>query len=114
MQPESLVVGLKFNLESRLPRLASGYSSARLAALPNPVGATHRRGLGRAIPNLPRNESKIAGAILACWSLVHGLTMLLADGLVGPRKKYEKLSDSVVQSHRLPAVYPWHAGDTRL
>ena len=37
-----------------------------------------------------------------------------ADGLVGPRKKYEKLSDSVVQSHRLPAVYPWHAGDTRL
>jgi hypothetical protein len=67
---------------------------------------------GRAIPNIPRNERKIAGAILACWSLVHGLTMLLADGLVGPRKKYDKLSDSVVQSmlegltSKLPALPP--------
>src|SRR5215472_16647809 len=68
--------------------------------------------LGRAIPNTPRNERRIAGAILACWSLVHGLTMLLADGLVGPRKKYDKLSDSVVQSmldgltSKLPALPP--------
>ena len=54
-------------------------------------------GLGRAIPNTPRNERKIAAAILACWSLVHGLTMLLADGLVGPAKKSDDLSDSVVQ-----------------
>jgi AcrR family transcriptional regulator len=54
-------------------------------------------GLGRVIPNTPRNERKIAGAILACWSLVHGLTMLLADGLVGPAKKSDELSDSVVQ-----------------
>ncbi|MGB8045238.1 MAG: TetR/AcrR family transcriptional regulator, partial [Pseudolabrys sp.] len=38
-------------------------------------------GLGRAIPHTPRNERKIAGALLACWSLVHGLTLLLADGL---------------------------------
>lgn len=53
--------------------------------------------LGRAIPNTPRNERGIAGAILACWSLVHGLTMLLADGLVGPRKKSDELADSVVQ-----------------
>src|ERR1700757_4491555 len=30
--------------------------------------------LGRAIPNTPRNEGKIDGAILACWSLVHGVT----------------------------------------
>jgi AcrR family transcriptional regulator len=36
--------------------------------------------------NTPRNERRTAGAILACWSLVHGLTMLLADGLVGLRK----------------------------
>jgi hypothetical protein len=43
-------------------------------------------GLGRAIPDTSRNERKIAGAILACWSLVHGLTLLLADGLVGPKK----------------------------
>src|SRR5215472_7389490 len=69
-------------------------------------------GLGRAIPNIPRNERKIAGAILACWSLVHGLTMLLADGLVGPRKKYDELSNSVVQSmldgltSKLPVLPP--------
>ena len=53
--------------------------------------------LGRAIPNTPRNERRIAGAILACWSLVHGLTMLLADGLVGPRKKSDELGDKVVR-----------------
>ena len=54
-------------------------------------------GLGRAIPDTSRNERKIAGAILACWSLVHGLTLLLADDLVGPRKKSGALSDSLVQ-----------------
>ena len=54
-------------------------------------------GLGRAIPDTPRNERKIAGAILACWSLVHGLTLLLADGLVGPKKKSGALGDSLVQ-----------------
>ena len=54
-------------------------------------------GLGRAIPHTPRNERKIAGAILACWSLVHGLTFLLADGLVGPKKKSGALGDSLVQ-----------------
>ena len=43
------------------------------------------------------NERKIAGAILACWSLVHGLTLLLADGLVGPKKKAGALGDSLVQ-----------------
>jgi AcrR family transcriptional regulator len=68
--------------------------------------------LGRPIPNTPRNERKIAGAILACWSLVHGLTMLLADGLVGPRKKSDALGDSVVQgmldglASKLPALPP--------
>jgi AcrR family transcriptional regulator len=54
-------------------------------------------GLGRAIPHTRRNERKIAGAILACWSLVHGLTLLLADGLVGPKKKAGALGDSLVQ-----------------
>jgi AcrR family transcriptional regulator len=54
-------------------------------------------GLGRSIPDAPRNERKIAGAILACWSLVHGLTLLLADGLVGPKKKSGALGDSLVQ-----------------
>ena len=44
-----------------------------------------------------RNGRKISGAILACWSLVHGLTLLLADGLVGPRKKSAELGESLVQ-----------------
>jgi AcrR family transcriptional regulator len=69
-------------------------------------------GLGRAIPENSRNERKIAGAILACWSLVHGLTLLLADGLVGPKKKSGALGDSLVQgildglAAELPALPP--------
>lgn len=54
-------------------------------------------GLGRAIPNTPRNERKIAGAILACWSLAHGLTLLLADGLVGPKTKSGAIADRLLQ-----------------
>lgn len=54
-------------------------------------------GLGRAIPNTPRNERKIAGALLACWSLVHGLTLLVADGLVGPSKKSDELTEILVK-----------------
>ncbi|MGB2597247.1 MAG: TetR/AcrR family transcriptional regulator, partial [Pseudolabrys sp.] len=50
-----------------------------------------------AIPHTSRNERKIAGAVLACWSLVHGLTLLLADGLVGPKKKSSALTDTLVQ-----------------
>ena len=61
------------------------------------TGVIVKGGFGRSIPNIARNERKIAGAILASWSLVHGLTMLLADGLVGPRKKSDALTDSVVQ-----------------
>jgi AcrR family transcriptional regulator len=67
-------------------------------------------GLGRAIPNTPRNERKIDGAVLACWSLVHGLTLLLADGLVGPTKKSAELGESLVQgmldglAAKLPAL----------
>ena len=53
--------------------------------------------LGPAIPHTSRNERKIAGAILACWSLVHGLTLLLADRLVGPKNKSGVLGETVVQ-----------------
>jgi len=53
--------------------------------------------LGKAIPDTPRNERKIAGAILACWSLVHGLTQLIADGLVGPHKKSDELCETLLQ-----------------
>ncbi|HSK28485.1 MAG TPA: TetR/AcrR family transcriptional regulator [Candidatus Limnocylindria bacterium] len=69
-------------------------------------------GLGRTIPDAPRNERKIAGAILTCWSLVHGLTLLLADGLVGPKKKSGALADTLVQgmleglAAELPALPP--------
>ena len=62
------------------------------------AGAISAGALGRTIPHTPRNEQKIAGAILACWSLVHGLTLLLVDGLVGPNKKAGALGDSLVQS----------------
>jgi AcrR family transcriptional regulator len=62
------------------------------------AGSIVEGGVGRAIPNTERNERKIAGAILACWSLVHGLTTLLADGLVGPRKKSDELSDTIVRA----------------
>jgi len=55
-------------------------------------------GLGHAVRRTPSNERKIAGAILACWSLVHGLTLLLADGLVGPKEKSGALADRLVRS----------------
>ena len=69
-------------------------------------------GLGHVIPQTARNERKIAGAILACWSLVHGLTLLLADGLVGPKKKAGALCQSLLQgmlnglAAELPALPP--------
>jgi AcrR family transcriptional regulator len=61
------------------------------------AGAIAAGGLGSTIPDTSRNETKIAGAILACWTLVHGLTLLLADGLVGPKKNAGALADSLVQ-----------------
>jgi AcrR family transcriptional regulator len=76
------------------------------------AGVIMTGGLGRVIPHTPRNERKIAGAMLACWSLVHGLTLLLADGLVGPKKKSAALADSLVQgmldglAAELPALPP--------
>jgi AcrR family transcriptional regulator len=69
-------------------------------------------GLGHAVPHTARNERKIAGAILTCWSLVHGLTLLLADGLVGPKAKSVALADMLVQgmleglAAEIPALPP--------
>jgi AcrR family transcriptional regulator len=68
--------------------------------------------LGEPVANTPRNVPRIAGAILACWSLMHGLTLLLADGLVGPSDKSEKLCESLVHgmidglSAKLPSLPP--------
>ena len=53
--------------------------------------------LGRPLPKTPRNERKIAAAILIFWSLMHGLTLLLVDRLVGPSRKTDELSESVLQ-----------------
>lgn len=61
------------------------------------VGVIVAGGLGHPIPATARSEPKIAGAMLACWSLVHGLTLLLADGLVGPKKKSGAMADRLVQ-----------------
>ena len=72
--------------------LAEAEMSKRLLA-----GVISAGALGRAIPRTPSNEQKVAGAILACWSLVHGLTLLLVDGLVGPNKKAGALADSLIQ-----------------
>ena len=69
-------------------------------------------GLGSAISNTPRNERKIAGALLIYWSLLHGLTLLLVDRLVGPKGKSDELSESVWQgmldglAARIPALPP--------
>jgi hypothetical protein len=53
--------------------------------------------LGRAIPQTARNERKIDGAILVFWSMLHGLTLLLIDRLVGPTEKADDLSESVLE-----------------
>jgi AcrR family transcriptional regulator len=69
-------------------------------------------GLGSAIANTPRNERKITGALLIYWSLLHGLTLLLVDRLVGPKGKSDELSESVWQgmldglAARIPALPP--------
>ncbi len=68
--------------------------------------------LGQPIPKTAKNQRKLDGAILACWSLLHGLTLLLADGVVGPREKYEALCESLVQGlldgliNKVPALPP--------
>jgi AcrR family transcriptional regulator len=68
--------------------------------------------LGRPVPRTSRNERKIAAAILIFWSLMHGLTLLLVDRLVGPRRKTDELTESVLQAmleglaSRIPALPP--------
>jgi AcrR family transcriptional regulator len=68
--------------------------------------------LGHAIPDIPRNERRIAAAILIFWSQMHGLTLLLIDRLVGPAEKSDELCESVLQgmldglATRIPVVPP--------
>jgi AcrR family transcriptional regulator len=60
--------------------------------------AISKGALGQAIPQTARNERKIDGAILVYWSMLHGLTLLLIDRLVGPAEKAADLSESVLES----------------
>ncbi len=53
--------------------------------------------LGRALPRTARNERKIEGALLVYWSLLHGLTLLLVDRLVGPTEKADEFSKTVLE-----------------
>jgi hypothetical protein len=53
--------------------------------------------LGRPMAKTARNEQRIAAAILVFWSVMHGLTLLLVDRLVGPSRKTDELSESVLQ-----------------
>lgn len=68
--------------------------------------------LGEPVLNVARNERKIAGTLLTYWSVLHGLTLLLADGLVGPKSKCEELGESIVGgiveglAMKLPALPP--------
>jgi AcrR family transcriptional regulator len=62
------------------------------------AGAIVDGALGVPLPSTPRNERKIAAAILAFWSQMHGLTLLLVDRLVGPSEKSKELSESLLQA----------------
>lgn len=61
------------------------------------VDAISNGALGRPIPNTTENTREIDGAILAFWSQMHGLTLLLVDRLVGPSEKMAELTESLLQ-----------------
>jgi AcrR family transcriptional regulator len=74
------------------------------------VDAISDGALGRRIADTEANTRTIDGAILVFWSQMHGLTLLLADRLVGPSDKMEELTDNVLQGmldglvNSIPAV----------
>ncbi|CDM62303.1 MULTISPECIES: TetR/AcrR family transcriptional regulator [Rhizobium] len=74
------------------------------------VGAISDGALGRPIADTEANTRTIDGAILIFWSQMHGLTLLLADRLVGPSDKMEELTGNVLQGmldglvNSIPAV----------
>ncbi|MGO4114567.1 TetR/AcrR family transcriptional regulator [Rhizobium ruizarguesonis] len=61
------------------------------------VDAISDGALGRPIADTEANTRMFDGAILVFWSQMHGLTLLLADRLVGPSDKMEELTKSVLQ-----------------
>jgi AcrR family transcriptional regulator len=84
---------------------AAAFSTRALLAEAISQGA-----LGEPIPSTARNERKIDGAILVYWSLLHGLTLLLVDRLVGPSEKADELSETVLEgmidglATRIPSI----------
>ncbi|MDL2406782.1 TetR/AcrR family transcriptional regulator [Rhizobium calliandrae] len=60
------------------------------------VEAISDGGLGRPIDDTEANTRTIDGAILVFWSQMHGLTLLLADRLVGPGDKMQDLTENVL------------------
>ncbi|MBB4288994.1 AcrR family transcriptional regulator [Rhizobium leguminosarum] len=61
------------------------------------VDAISDGALGHPIADTEANTRTFDGAILVFWSQMHGLTLLLADRLVGPSDKMEELTESVLQ-----------------
>ncbi|MFK0334748.1 TetR/AcrR family transcriptional regulator [Rhizobium sp. NPDC090275] len=67
--------------------------------------------IGRAIADTEEENSRIDTVVLALWSQVHGLTLLLIDGLVGPVDAADKLVDIMLQAlidglSTLPSIVP--------
>jgi AcrR family transcriptional regulator len=75
------------------------------------VSAICEGAIGEAIPDTKENSSRIDTAMLALWSQVHGLTLLLIDGLVGPVDAADTLVDLMLQTlieglSTLPSIVP--------
>lgn len=68
--------------------------------------------LGEALPQSPDQARQLDAAILIFWSQMHGLTLLLADRLVGPADAAGALSETALQgvidglAHRVPPLPP--------
>lgn len=54
--------------------------------------------LGGPVPRTARNATKIDSAILTYWAQIHGLTLLLIDGLVGPQSRVDELAERAIQA----------------
>ncbi len=58
-----------------------------------------RRGMQAGVFALAGDEEAIDLATLATWSAVHGLTMLIIDGLAGPKQTLPEMIERVVRLH---------------
>jgi AcrR family transcriptional regulator len=46
----------------------------------------------------PEKQQELDGAVLSAWSAVHGLTMLVLDGRVGPPLKIERIAERLTHT----------------